>query len=420
MTPKDRWREARRVLVVRLDGMGDLLMTTPAIAALRGASRHVTALVSDAGAAVAPLVPAIDDVIVHRAPWMKPGAAPRDPVHPDAAARDSAPHDSLSRDSVSRDSAPHDSTSRTSLPPDSPLPDSASRDAIIARLREARFDAAVIFTVATQSALPAALLCYYAGIPLRLAHARENPYDLLTDWVPDREAFGICRHEVRRQLDLVATAGASIDDDRLRIRVPDASRERVARLLGLHGVPASRFVLLHPGASAPSRRYPPELFAEAASLLAERTGRPLVFSGGPEDIALVEDIRARLRAPSVSFAGALDLPDLAALIEAAPLLVCNNSGPSHIAAAAGTRTVVLYALTNPQHTPWRVASRVLSHEVPCRDCLKSVCPESHHACLRGVPPARVAAAAEELLEGPTARGHGLRGPLAELHRHPPS
>jgi ADP-heptose:LPS heptosyltransferase len=63
----------------------------------------------------------------------------------------------------------------------------------------------------------------------------------------------------------------------------------------------------------------------------------------------------------------------------------------------GTPVVDLYALTNPQHTPWQVLSRVLNHDVPCRNCHKSVCPAGHHDCLRRVPPEAVAAAAVELL-----------------------
>jgi ADP-heptose:LPS heptosyltransferase len=102
-------------------------------------------------------------------------------------------------------------------------------------------------------------------------------------------------------------------------------------------------------------------------------------------------------APSLSLAGELDLAELAALIGRAPLLVSNNTGPVHIAASLGTPVVDLYALTNPQHTPWGVPSRVLNHDVPCKYCYKSVCPEGHHDCLRLVAPGRVVAAAVELL-----------------------
>ncbi len=101
--------------------------------------------------------------------------------------------------------------------------------------------------------------------------------------------------------------------------------------------------------------------------------------------------------PSFSLAGELDLGELAALLAMAPLLIANNTGPVHIAAAVGTPVVDLYALTNPQHTPWGVPSRVLNHDVPCKYCYKSVCPEGHHDCLALVPPEAVVEAVWALL-----------------------
>src|SRR5690606_20486470 len=87
--------------------------------------------------------------------------------------------------------------------------------AVIETLRKRDFDAAVIFTVYSQSALPAALMCHLAGIPRVLAHARENPYRLLNPWVRETEPSPQVRHEVQRQLDLVAAVGASTPNLRL-------------------------------------------------------------------------------------------------------------------------------------------------------------------------------------------------------------
>jgi lipopolysaccharide heptosyltransferase II len=353
------WRDARNVLCVRLDALGDVLMSTPAIRALKetGRGRRVTLLTSRSGAAVARMVPEIDDVMVYEAPWMK------------------------------------------SSGPLAALPERAVADlGMIEALRARRFDAAVIFTVYSQNPLPAALFCHLAGIPRRLAHCRENPYALLTDWVKEEEPERFVRHEVRRQLDLVATVGCRTSDERLSIGVSDSARESVRVKLVAHGVDLSApWLVAHPGATAPSRRYPPELFAEAARLIATDYGEQVVFSGGAGECELVEGIRHAMVEPSFTLAGELDLAELVALVAEAPLLVSNNTGPAHIAAATGTPVVDIYALTNPQHTPWRVESRVLSHDVPCRYCYKSVCPHGHNDCLRLVTPASVARAAGELL-----------------------
>ena len=110
------------------------------------------------------------------------------------------------------------------------------------------------------------------------------------------------------------------------------------------------------------------------------------------------------------------LGELAALLSLAPVLITNNTGPAHVAAATGTPVVDLYALTNPQHTPWAVPSRVLFHDVPCKYCYKSVCPTGHHDCLRRVPPEAVAQAARELLGREQGRGDGGTGGAGERGR----
>jgi lipopolysaccharide heptosyltransferase II len=279
------------------------------------------------------------------------------------------------------------------------LPERAANDMeMIESLRAGSFDAAVIFTVYSQNPLPAALFCHLAGIPRRLAHCRENPYALLTDWVKEEEPERFVRHEVRRQLDLVAAVGCRARDERMSLAVSDVARESVCAKLAARGVDLSApWLVAHPGATAPSRRYPPELFAEAARLLALEYGEQVVFSGGAGERELVDEIRQAMVEPSFTVAGELDLAELVALLAEAPLLVSNNTGPVHIAAATGTPVVDIYALTNPQHTPWRVPSRVLSHDVPCRYCYRSVCPQGHHDCLRLVTPESVARAAGDLL-----------------------
>jgi ADP-heptose:LPS heptosyltransferase len=358
-----RWADARRILVVRLDGLGDVLMTTPAIRALAGVGRRtpreIALLTSPAGAALAPLLPDVDEMIVAEPPWLKPGEGRVRPADDDAA----------------------------------------DLQLLAERLREGRFDGAAICTVQSQSALPTALLCLMAGIPLRLAHARENPYRLLTDWIPDPEPLAPVRHEVRRQLDLVAAIGATVEDERLSVRVPPGAARAIRELLGVIGVRrGDRWAVVHPGASAPSRRYPIEALARVIRALVQEHGVRVVLTGGPAETEAVAELQSAAGPGAVPFTGSLDLAHLAALLAVAPVFIGNNSGPAHLAAAVGTPVVDLYALTNLQHAPWGVASRVLAHDVPCKGCRKSDCPLGHHACLRGVPPASVVTATMELLD----------------------
>ncbi len=365
------WEDAAHLLCIRLDALGDVLMTTPALRALKASNpgRRLTLLTSASGASIARLVPEIDSVITYAAPWMK-STTPRADARADLGMAD--------------------------------------------RLRALRFDGAVIFTVNSQSPLPAALLCFLADIPRRLAHCRENPYQLLTDWIPELEPATVVRHEVQRQMDLVGSIGCTIQDDRLSLRVNPADTAGVGERLARRRVRASGpLVVVHAGASAASRRYPGRYFAAAARQLFEELDCDIVFTGTADEQPLVDEIRHQMGAPSTSLAGRLSLGEMAALLGQAALLVSNNTGPVHIAAAMGTPVVDLYALTNPQHTPWRVPSRVLFHDVPCRYCYNSVCPEGHHDCLQRVEPAAVVEAARALLdEGKPATASSLPPPGA--------
>jgi lipopolysaccharide heptosyltransferase II len=351
---RDKWQAARNILCIRLDYLGDVLMCTPAIRALKQSEggRTITLLSSPPGSAVARYIPEVDAVMEYAAPWMK-------------------------------SSATHSPTVDIQL---------------VEILRARRFDAAVIFTTYSQNPLPSALLCYLAGIPLRLAYCHENPYQLLSDWIHDPEPQETIRHEVRRQLDLVAETGSRTGNECLSFCIPEDDKVWVIRQLHAMDIDRGKpWLLLHPGATAASRRYPPELWAEVADALVKDLRCPLVFTGGKDEVPLVESIRCSMRAESHSLAGILELGKLAAMIARATVMVSGNTGPAHIAAALGTPIVNLYALTNPQHTPWKVPCRVLYHDVACRNCYKSICPLEHNACLAKIEPPHVAAAVADLM-----------------------
>jgi ADP-heptose:LPS heptosyltransferase len=352
------WHSARRVLVVRLDNLGDVLVTTPAIHAIKTSLPHaeLSLLASPVGAQVAELNPDIHDVIVYSAPWM-------DPWH------------TLPQDSV-------------------------REQRMIATVRERHFDGAIIFTSFRQSPLPAAYLCYLADIPLRLAASIDGPGSLLTTRHKHPERM---MHEVERGLDLVGAIGLTTNKLDLVLRVPDAAREAIFDLLSAHDVnPYRPLVVLHPGCSMPARTYPWEMYSQVIDLLIERCGATVVVTGGEDERALVErvlgQVREKNRSATLALAGKLPFPAFCALIEAADLTITNNTGPMHVSAAVKTPVVALFALTNPpeQWGPWRVPHRQLYHDVACRICYNRVCPYGHE-CLRLVTPEIVVDAASDLL-----------------------
>lgn len=369
-SPPAPWgADVKRILCVRLDHIGDVLMTTPALHALKASApgRHLTLFTSSAGAAIAQHLDDIDDLIVYDAPWANP--------RPHGTPRDHA--------------------------------------AMIARLSGGNFDAAAIFTVYSQNPLPAATLCFQAGIARRLAHCRENPYSLLTDWVVEPEPHASVRHEVERQLALVESVGARTADTRLRITVRDEGRDKLRARLSAHGIVRHEpLIVLHPGATSASRRYPPGQYARALDALIPKSGCRVLLTGTRDEASLTRAVRdAALPATCsrlVDLAGVLAIGEFIALLDETDLLIANNSGPVHIAAALGTPVVDLYALTNPQHTPWRTPHRLLYRDVACRWCYRGECPVGHHACLHGIAPDEIASAALDLLRQATRTGNWTR------------
>jgi ADP-heptose:LPS heptosyltransferase len=292
--------------------MGDLLMSGPAIRALKETFQsHITVLTSTMGAPITGSMPEVDETIIFDAPWVQ-----------------------------------------SSMP-------LSSFDKTVQQLKEGAFDAAVIFTVYSQNPLPAVMLAYLAGIPLRLAYCRENPYQLLTNWVPDKEPYEFIRHQVRRDLDLVAAVGATTTDENLHVTVQETLWHSVQQKLKQAGADLNKpLVLLHPEVSEVKRQYPLEDWNAAAQKL---TDCQLIITGKKE--TLIEG--------AISLAGQLSIEELIVLIKHAALLISVNTGTIHIAAATKTPVCVLYALTNPQHTPWRVASKVLYFDVAEDLCSKN-------------------------------------------------
>ncbi len=312
---QNNWQGCKNILCIRPDNMGDLIMTGPALRAIKTSFNcQITVLTSSMAAKIAELMPEVDDVLIADLPWVKTSAAP----------------------------------------------DEALFNKTVAQIKSRRFDAAVIFTVYSQNPLPTVMLAYLAGIPKRLAYCRENPYQLLTDWVPDPEPYQLIKHQVIRDLDLVASVGAAVTDNKLRLNINDDLKNGIGVKLKSIGVDTEKpWLLIHPGVSELKREYPPANWIKAGKKLITELGVQLLITGSAAEKELTEIIQKGIGNKSYAAGGLFNLNELVALISMAPVLIAVNTGTVHIAAAVGIPVVVLYALTNPQHTPWQVPHKVL-------------------------------------------------------------
>ncbi len=336
----DNWKDCRNILCIRLDNLGDLLMSSPAIRAIKETLRcKITLLTSSMAAGIVPLLPEVDDCLIFDVPWVK--------------------------------------LNGTEL--------SGSIQGLVATLRQKNFDGAVIFTVFSQNPLPAALIAYLAGIPLRLAYCRENPYHLLSHWVPDEEPYTFIRHQVQRDLDLVRHIGARTANQSIAIKIPQHTTASVDMLLQNTGVDTTKpWIILHPGVSEEKRKYSAAHWSAIARKLGE-IGYQALLTGTQPEAEHARTIASGAGSNTFVLAGKLSLVEFALLIHYAPLVVSVNTGTIHIAAATGTPVVVLYAMTNPQHTPWRVAGKVLPFAVPPADQSRNEVIQYWARSLRHIP-----------------------------------
>lgn len=342
--------DAERVLLIRLDNLGDVLLMTPAFRAVRSAlpHAHLALLSGTAGCAVGELDPDIDETILYRAPWT-------DVYFTQAQ-------------------------------------DPGRELEVVQTLREKAFDLAIIFTSYKQSSLPAAYLCYLANIPMRAAGSFEGSGALLTHRHRYSETIPI-QHETLRGLELVEAIGFPPVEPEMVLVPDEASRLRAAELLQEHD--AGAFALVHPGASAASRAYPVQSYAEVVQGLAHTTGLKVLVTGGPEEKELTLEVAGDR---GIALGGETTIGELAALVQRAEVVISNNTGTTHIASALKTPVVTIFAGTNvpEQWAPWRVPHRVLTHPVPCAPCYLRVCPLQHE-CMTGIAPGAVVEAATELL-----------------------
>jgi ADP-heptose:LPS heptosyltransferase len=229
-------------------------------------------------------------------------------------------------------------------------PDVARLPAFLSEMQAERFDLAIQLHGSGSFVNPLTVL---------LGAQRTAGFYLPGDYCPDAELF--CPwptrgREVTRLLGLIEFLGLPLQGDHLEFPLRPEDFHALGRVEGAADLRPGEYVCLHPGASVPERRWPSEWFAGAGDALA-RHGLRLVLTGSDAEADLTSAVARNVRAPVLDLAGRTDLGALAALLSGARLLVCNDTGVSHLADALGVPSVVLSTGDNPER--WGPSDRRL-------------------------------------------------------------
>jgi lipopolysaccharide heptosyltransferase II len=296
--------------------------------------------------------------------------------------------------------------------------------ALARRLRRERFDVAIDLHGGPR----AAWLAWSSSAPVRIGYRMTGRSWMYTHVVarPRDEAP---RPTVANQWDLLAPLGLEPPDpvlDPLEMEADASAAASVDRRLQGAGISAGHpVVVIHVSAGNPFRRWPPESFAALVVALARRDpSRRIILTSGPSDVHAAKEITGRARATLGPFAGAVpevgefDLAELRALVSRAAVYIGGDSGPLHIAGTTTTPIVALFGPTLAERSmPWRdprwFAEAVDAGPLECRPCRQRECAPGDFRCLTRITAEQVAAAAERAITcGASLYGspHELRGP----------
>lgn len=256
------------------------------------------------------------------------------------------------------------------------------------QLRREQFDLAILL----QNAFEAALMAFLARVPLRAGYRTDHRGLLLNLGVAavDKK-HGM--HHVDYYLHCLEQLGVTGGDGALRLAVTEAERGWAEQILG-----AGRWMAINPGASyGAAKRWIPERFAEVADGLAARYGAGIVLTGGPGEQEIGRDIEAAMKVVPRNLIGQTTVREMMALLERCDLMISNDSGPMHVAAALDTPIVAVFGPTDHTTTsPAGKACRIVRQPVECAPCMLRECPIDHR-CMTRITSAQVLEAAEALL-----------------------
>jgi lipopolysaccharide heptosyltransferase II len=357
-----------RILLLRLERIGDLLMTLSAFDMIRARApnAHVHLVVGSWNKSLAELVPGIGSIETLDAPWLirdEPGAT---------------------------------------------VPTLVSR---AKAWRTKAFDLAINFEPDIRTNVLLAL----SGASTRVGYRSGGGGALLThalDYLPREHTAANAERLVDTALP--SSRGVASRIGYARLVVPEAAKREAGH--HLVGAKSSRLVGLHASGGRLVKQWAPERFAQVGSLIAREFGATIVLTGIAEDRPLLDRIKAALPADvaSIDVSGAVEIPVMAGLLERLALFISADTGPMHLAAAVGTPVVALFGPSDPlRYGPLSDRGRVVTADLWCRPCNRVRLPPERCRgrmpdCLDGITVSRVCEAASSLLATQSKMSEGSR------------
>jgi lipopolysaccharide heptosyltransferase II len=339
---------SKRILIIRTDKIGDLVLSTPVIKAVRDAypDAHIAMMVRPYAHEIIKGNPYLDEVITY-----------------DKAKKGLGILNDLK---------------------------------FVAYLRKKRFDLALVLHPKNRTHI----ITFLSGIPERIGYDKKLGL-LLTKKIPHLKQYGL-KHEIDYTLDILRHAGIRCDDKKLYMAKDQSSERRIADMFAQSGISdTDTVVAMHPASSCPSKRWDVFHFAEVADELAKDHGIRIVIIAGPHDKKFGDGMSAAMKQPHLNLSGKTSVSDIASILRRSKLFISNDSGPVHISCAVGTPVISIFGRNDRGLSPKRWApvgpkDVALHKDVGCVACLSHNC-KLGYRCLEAISAGEVLEAARRIL-----------------------
>ncbi len=362
-------RSIDKILLIRLDLLGDVILTLPAVAAIRRRypEAKISMLVLPYTAPALKLFPYVDQILTFDINRLRPSGDMLNPNH----------YRDLWR--------------------------------LIKKLRNERFDLCVSFY-----GLYAGVFSFLSGSRVRVGYRGEACPFLFTNALPGKR-YSIRQHEALYNLTLARAAGV-VEPVELKATIPADAVESVSVMLEEAGVSSKDLLIaFHPGsANGSAKRWPERGWARLAENLSEGLGARIVLTGVASELPLAQDIARRTTTRLSIVTGKTNILEAAALLIRCKVLVTGDSAPAHLASALGVPVVGLYGPTDPAISgPYGGRSIVLTKQTSCSPCYdlsdSAECRKATLQCMEAITPEEAYEAVKEMLRTPAPVATGRAG-----------